>query len=340
MSEAIQIDEQSLQDSPIQQLFMFESQAEGGYKEVDVDLSQKMDLRTFLITVCQNAYGSNSSRAYNFKADSVVSLKLNELLNNHDGNEIIKRIVEQLSAAENKTVKSGTFIIAKIESNNRNAFLLTKIDFENYLAKGSFELKSGLPEDNGILKSCLVEINKNNVIADKIYLSDKNGKIAQFWYDKFLQSIPVEKDSLNTQKSYQIIKNSLESTVGVISRKDYNELIECVNAYYSTKKTFVFDDFINSVIKSFTPNSPDIKVDDIAKKIIHSKNKSNIDGQFEIVIADVRKLFKRVTKLDLGMELITKGSVKNKVFKSKIKNKYYLVIDTKSGLDEFDEREL
>ncbi|AJR08663.1 hypothetical protein C9J03_11920 [Photobacterium gaetbulicola] len=343
MSEALNLNTEAQEDSfPIKQLFIFETTTDGGYQKADIDINKKQDLLSFLVRVCRLTYSSKSSQAYNFNEDSLVSQYVDLLLSNEqiDYENVAKSIAIQLSTAENKTVKDGTFIIARIKNSNLDSFIISKLDFEKYFARGSFELKTGLPEDNGILKSCLINIDSSGEKEDVIYLSDKNGKISLFWYEKFLMSTPVEKDSLNTQKAYTMFKDAIKRTVFKESKADFNDLVECMNGYFSTNEVFNFDGFIKNTIESYSPRVSEVKIDLVVKEIIRCKNRAKLDGQFNIIVEDVRKHFKKVVKLDEGMELITKGSVKDKVFKTKIKNKYYLVIDTKVGLDEFEERDI
>lgn len=339
MSEAI--DPKAIEESTvIKQLFIFEHQPDNSYKKSLVNLAKKIELNAFLIKNCQITLTSNSKQEHKFNDDSEVASLIDDLLNDiNKSDETVQCIADKLSDSENQTVKEGTFIIARVTSNNRDSFILTKLDFESYFSKKNFELTEGLPEEKGILKSCLINI-KNNKREEIIFLSDRNGSISQFWNEKFLHSSSINQDIDNTKKSYKMIIDTLKTNLSNRSLLDLNELVESTNTYYSTNTSFDFDDFVTKNIMSFTPNDKSINMSDISESLKKAKERRKCDGKFNIVLSEIRKKFKKTIILDEGMELTTFGSVKDKVFTSKIKGKTYLIIDTKQGLENFEERRL
>ncbi|RJX69481.1 hypothetical protein DZ860_14935 [Vibrio sinensis] len=325
----------------IQEIHLFDLNEDGSYKESDADLKDKPDLSTFLVRLCRHTYGSKSSRGYKFIEGSKVALYMDKVVESPENWPVFsQKIADALTVAEKKPsfdIKEGTFVIARANINDRDVIIMSKLDLETYYSRTTYEKEKGLPEEKGILKSCVVFINEDGVREEEIRLSDKNGNIANFWYEKFLDSEPLQKDDINTKKAYTSIRQVITTSCSD-SKEDMYGLIECLNSYFTTNTNFDFDEFLNDSIKSF--NAEIVDVNKIADKLCELKSKNKFDGQFNIELKIIKKDIKNIVQLDDGMTLQSNGNIRDKVFKTELEGKSYLLVRTDIGLDGFKERKI
>ncbi|OLQ81483.1 hypothetical protein BIT28_14405 [Photobacterium proteolyticum] len=345
--ETLEVEEQlQSQEQPpelIKELHLFDVDEVGDYSESNVDLKSKPELKSFLVELCRHTYGSNSSRTYKFVEGSKVSTYVDKIIESPESSKTFaQKIANALGTAEKKPsfeIKEGTFIFARINADDRDVIIMSKLDFENYFSRATYEKEAGLPEEKGILKSCIIEINEDNTRKEEIRLSDKNGDIAVFWYDGFLDAEPLQKDDVNTKTAYSAIKRVISRSCAD-SKEDMFGLIECMNAYFMTHKEFIFDEFVEQSIKTFTPSSETVDVNEIATKLTSLKEKSKFDGQFSIVLSSIKSKIRNKIKLDDGMVLQSDGNIGDKVFKTQLDDENYLLIRTDSGIDGFKVRNI
>ncbi|MEZ9170354.1 hypothetical protein AB4122_02690 [Vibrio cyclitrophicus] len=325
----------------IQELHLFDLDADGSYKVSDADLKNKQDLHSFLVSLCRHTYGSKSSREYKFIEGSKVASYIDKVVESpKEWTVLSQKIANALTKAEEKSsfdIKEGTFVIARVNVNDRDVIIMSKLDLETYYSRTTYEKEKGLPEEKGILKSCIIFINEDDEREDEIRLSDKNGNIANFWYDKFLDSEPLNKDDINTKQAYMSIKHVITTTC-TESKDDMFGLIECLNSYFTTNASFSFDDFLDSKIKAFNAEVVDVNV--VAEKLCTLRDKNKFDGQFQIELKAIKKSMKNVIKLDDGMTLQSEGNIRDKVFKTQLEGKNYLLVRTDAGIDGFKERKI
>ncbi|MGI2116115.1 hypothetical protein ACRN9G_21315 [Shewanella frigidimarina] len=325
----------------IQELHLFDLGQDGSYKESDVDLKNKPDLNLFLVDLCRHTYGSNSSRGYKFVDGSKVASYIDSAIKSPvEWGSVAQKIARALTVAEKKPsfeIKEGTFIIARVNVTGGDVIIMSKLDLETYFSRTTYEKEKGLPEEKGILKSCIISINNENEREGEIRLSDKNGDIAHFWYHKFLDAETLQKDDINTKTAYKSIKQVITSSCSA-SKEDMFGLIECLNSYFTTNTNFNFDEFLDNNIKAFDADV--IDVNEVAKNLYKLRDNNKFDGQFKIELKIIKKDITNNIKLDDGMTLLAEGNIRDKVFKTELEGKSYLLIRTDSGLDGFKERKI
>ncbi|WCM64908.1 hypothetical protein K0819_12790 [Vibrio parahaemolyticus] len=325
----------------IEEIHLFDLDEDSSYTKSNVELTDKPDLNAFLVKLCRHTYGSKSSRGYKFVEDSKVALYIDTVVKSPEKWPLFaEKIAFALTKAEKKPsfeIKEGTFVIARANINERDVIIMSKLDLETYYSRTTYEKEKGLPEEKGILKSCVIFINEDGLRDEEIRLSDKNGNIANFWYEKFLDAEPLQKDDINTKKAYTLIKQVI-TTVCADCKEDMYGLIESLNSYFTTKKTFDFDVFLNDNIKSF--NFEKVDVEKVSEALIRLKDRNKFDGQFSIELKTIKKDIKNIVQLDDGMTLQSEGNIRDKVFKTKLEGKNYLLVRTDTGLDGFKERKI
>lgn len=325
----------------IQEIHLFDLDEDGSYKESDANLKDKPDLNTFLVKLCRHTYGSKSSRGYKFIEGSKIASYLDKVVESPENWPVFsQKIANALTIAEKKPsfdIKEGTFVIARANINDKDVIIMSKLDLETYYSRTTYEKEKGLPEEKGILKSCVVFISEDGEREEEIRLSDKNGNIANFWYEKFLDAEPLQKDDINTKKAYTLIRQVITTSCSD-SKEDMYGLIECLNSYFTTNKNFNFDEFLNDNIKAF--HAENVDVNKVADKLCILKDKNKFDGQFNIELKTIKKDIKNIIQLDDGMTLQSDGNIRDKVFKTELEGKSYLLIRTNIGLDGFKERKI
>ncbi|EGQ8076802.1 hypothetical protein RH728_000410 [Vibrio vulnificus] len=329
------------QENPIETLRIYDLEHGVGYKKSDIDLSQNADLLSFLIKLSQETMNSNSSRAYTFNEEAYVESELSSLLDDPDLHST--NIADHLYEAEEKSrfkTSDGSFIIAKLKTDQRHCYLLTKLDFKKYFEEKTYKLKSGLPEDKAILKSCLVNINQDESFQDAIYLTDKNGAISFFWHTDFLDATPQRNNETNTKEVFDLVGRLLRSKVKKVSEADYFGLKDCVNSYFNTKEVFNFDEFIDETIDAYTPLTEGFTVEDLVSNLREAKSTREFDGSFEIDKTYIKKKIKETITVNAGVTLIIQGSTNDIIYEVTHNDKDYIMIENNSPRGRFNRKEL
>ncbi|MFA0103329.1 nucleoid-associated protein [Vibrio splendidus] len=324
---------------PVKELYTCDLEENGQYLAVNAPIDKRLGLQSFLIDMCRTL---KSSKTYSFNEDSDVEVKLIGLLN-APSIELAQSIASNLTVAEenqrvNFEIKEGSLIIARIHNADWNCFLLVKVDFENYFKKGTYNKEAGLPEEKGILKFCLVNVNEDGSLDDVIYVADKNKVIAKFWSEKFLEAKELKNDSVNTFTAFKSIKDTIKNELKD-SKPNAYELQNCAISYFLTHDKFDYSEFIDEVIKPYKSTNEDkLDLKNLEEKLNKIKeSKSNgFDGCFDIKLPMIKSSLKRVYKLDGDIELKVNGSSSGSIFRAKLKGSDYILVKTKKGLENFD----
>lgn len=329
------------QENPIETLRIYDLEHGVGYKKSNIDLSENSELLSFLIKLSQETMNSNSSRAYIFDEGAYVESELKSLLGDPDLHST--NIADHLYEAEDKSrfkTSEGSFIIAKLKTEQRHCYLLTKLDFKKYFEEKTYRLKSGLPEDKAILKSCLVNINQDETFQDSIYLTDKNGPISYFWHTDFLGATPQRNNETNTKEVFDLVGRLLRSKVKKVSEADFFGLKDCVNSYFNTKEVFNFDEFIEETLNSYSPLNEDFTVDDFVSNLREAKRTREFDGSFEIDKTYIKKKIKETITVNDGVTLVIQGSTNDIIYEVTHDDKDYIMIENNSPRGRFNRKEL
>ena len=328
-------------ENPIKMLRIYDLEHGVGYNKSTINLESNTDLLSYLITLSQETMKSQSSRSYTFDDDSFVLEQLATIDNDIDLHA--RNIADHLFFAEDQSrfkTSNGSFIIAKLQTNNRYCYLLTKLDFKKYFEEHTYKLKAGLPHEKGLLKSCLININVNEIFEKNIYLADKNGRISAFWHTDFLKSTPVRNNETNTEEVFTVIQRLLRTKVKKVSENDYLLLKDCVVGYFNTKEIFDFDDFIADTITAYTPITDDFTVEEFVHSLKSEKERLKFDGSFEIDKTYVKKKIKEVIDVNDGVKLVIQGSTNDIVYEVSYENKEYILIENNSRTGRFERKEL
>lgn len=302
-------------------------------------------LEDFLKKLADDAVKSNNTKQFVFNANSTVEPLFQRYLAAADestAQPISRQIAEQLLQAEKKTsgkvahlnkgLKKGSMVICHYTASALDCLIVTKLDFESFLERDTYDKKQGLPEKNGVLKSCIIKVS-NGKLEKEIELLDSNGTISSFWSNLFLESKPKIDDVVNTKNAFREISRTF---IGLsrTSKVDYQQLKNNLISYFSTNSSFVLDDLLDCLVGSYKPISDKVDLDDIKDKIKNLVSTKVFDGNFTIDDAEIKKNYKHTFKLDGGVTITTQQSFNDRIFKKTINGDSYVLIKTKTGLDE------
>lgn len=329
------------------------------YSVYDIDVNDKKceklkleynadtDLLKFLKKIAANTRTSSSKRQASFTKNSQVKTALESIIKNINREEFSLKISEKLLESEivysakvqrlNRDLKKGSLVITIFTIGTTRLLMLSKIDFEKFLERDTLESKLGLPEEKALLKSCLIEIERNNVI-DNILLADSNGAIAKYWWDEFLESTLTFTDKENTKKAFSTLEQAI-SKVKNESPEDHRDLRNNLISYFKTSKYYDHEKMISHVIGDFKPQNNKVDINEIKNKLIKIPERAKFDGNFEIDSKEVRARAKKSYDLGNDIELITRSGTDN-IYSITKDNDSYVAIRTKVNLENFKKIEL
>lgn len=304
------------------------------HNEVKLDKMQSASLLRFIVKLAYDTSTAKSTRIAKFNKDSICLTVLSEFATLPTPTKNLEKLAKKLVKAEieqNKRsghlnpIKPGNLIIAKFERDSEIKIIVSKIEFEGYLAKETFNEQEGIPKEKGLLKSCLLNVEEQKIL-ENITLADSNSNISTFWYQGFLDSTFIRDNTLNTQKAISSIESQI-TFIKEISKEDYLDLKECIGAYFLSNNNFNFDELNKKLTEEYTPKSKDVKLDVLKAKMTRLKDQNTFDGTFEIDKNEVKKTVKKTYKLDNEVTVIAKSGTSN-IYKTTKDKASYIVIKT------------
>ncbi|MCD9518897.1 nucleoid-associated protein [Photobacterium phosphoreum] len=335
--------------SPIKKVFVYDidiALATPTYSQTNTQALK--GLNDFLIKLTQDTVADPNHKIFSFEANSFSKSILEKFLISTDPKQDLQlslSLAEKLLQAEKDTsgkvkhlnngLRKGSMVVCHFSSSNRECLIVSKLDFESFLEKGTYSKKQGLPEKKGVLKSCLINVDTGKLESD-VYLLDSNGVISSFWSKLFLETIPLMSDSQNTKRAYSRILSTFKG-LSISSKVDYQHLKNNLIGYFSTNTNFSITALLDSLIGSYNPVSDKVNLDEIKDKISQLVKDKMFDGTFEIDDSEIKKQFKQVLKLDGEVTVTTKKSYNDRIYKKTINGESYMLIRTNTGLEEVQE---
>jgi hypothetical protein len=314
---------------------------------VSFDSISDKDLLNFLKKVIVNTRTSRSTREAMFKQTSFVKMSTNEILKNKNTSNNQQNIGLKLLESEKKysekmqrmgkKLKKGSLVFAQVTLGGKQLVLYSKIDFEYFIKKDSFERELGLPEEKALLKSCLVYLDKDSV-QENLLLSDSNGDVARYWWDEFLEVEFVRNDEKNTNEAFKQLHGKL-TYIKTISPDDHTDLRNNLIGYFKTAGVFDFDKMVERVVGHFTPVSKDVNIDILKEKLYKVQEKGKFDGIFTIDPKVVKARVQKKYSLDNDVLLVTNSGTDN-IYSATIGKEHYVLVKSESGSSDFKKLEL
>lgn len=274
----------------------------------------------------------DDSRAYNSDESAVAVESLDDDTTQRIAERLMESEIEAQSSIEATGIrlKKGSLIQALINEDDNYRYVLIKIEHSSYLDIKNLSKNIGLPLEEKILKSCVIDYDENNDIRD-INLYDSSRKIANYWWNGLLELKPANKDDINTKNAFHRIHKLINKEVAKFSQPDATMLINRSKGYFDSKTHFDIDDYINTVIEEYSPKESirfNNKKDELKRNIKNLATRY-FDGQFSIDIDVINKIKPNKYKIDDNIYLTLNGGIetlKDKITSEKEDEKWILKI--------------
>lgn len=328
--------------SIIKHYYIFDIQSSTNtIKKNDLSGASASELKDFVIKLANNAKYGHSSRAATLNNLSPVKVAIVKYLADRTDDspkEIANHLLDcevnyNLNKGNFNEIRKGSMLFCEFEEDNQLSILIAKIDIENFFEVNTLKLTSGLPEDKGIFKTCLINLSNNN-IDNEIFLADTNASIANFWWNNFLNSSFVRDSTENTANSYAKL-NSILTRVKKVSAVDHTILKSNLASYYTTATDFNVTDMVDRVIGNYSPISDKVDTDKIKTDLKNACKAKNFDTSFKIDVTSIKTKLKQTFNIDDDIVVNVKSGDVSKLFHLEVGSQNYVAIKASSGYGDF-----
>ncbi|MEL3908295.1 MAG: hypothetical protein P1P64_04695 [Treponemataceae bacterium] len=270
----------------------------------EISIEKNKDISNYIDNLIEEISNNPNKKQFKIrdKNTQVISILLKSIdsgsLDHENTQSIANRLLtkekeqQELVDKLNIQIKKGSLCISLLEEKDYYTGLLVKVDSSDFLDENESIKKSGLPYENKSFKECVIKIRKETKEIEKIYLYDRNGKIADYWSNKFLELDELITAEVATKKSFNIINNILKNSVNKQSPSDYVLLRNQSLGYFKTQTHFNIDDYFEKVFGGYLPENDKVNVEIIK----HSIQKKLPDTSFTIVPAEIKNKKISMTK--------------------------------------------
>ncbi|MDA8484593.1 nucleoid-associated protein [Pseudomonas resinovorans] len=305
------------------------------------------DIYNYLSGIIRDIVENHKGQKFKFNENLTdIPKKLNALLS-EDFEKSAGDIAKKLLETENSTqeqykgfveLREGSLLCAHIEISDERFLLLVKIDHAGFLHEKTYIKTTGLPEKQRAQKSATIKILDNNKLDNTLIISDTNAKITEYWWQDFLDLLPLSSPENNTLEAFTCLEAFLSKKLKKDHPSDYWTLRNAVVSYFTTKSNCIFDEMIDSIFKEYEPDSEEIDLKKTIKEAKELPKKHNFDSQFSIVSTVIKAKIKRQIRLVENLELRITGEIKN--FKKTLETgiddgRKFLKIYSDDGYDAF-----
>ena len=199
---------------------------------LEIDINDNEDVSNYLENLVDEILNNPNKKQFIIRDEKtqVISIFLNAINVGLD-RESSKSIANRLLAKEKDqqklieklkiNIKKGSLFIALFEEKDYYNGVVVKVDNGDFLDEIEKNKRSGLPYENKSFKECIIQIGKKTKEIEKIFLFDRNGKVAKYWSDDFLELNQLMTDERATVESFDIINHIFKKNIEKISSSDY-----------------------------------------------------------------------------------------------------------------------
>lgn len=263
------------------------------YKEL-----KEGDALNYMKVLIDEILNNPNKKQYKIRDENtqVISIILNSIkngLSKEDAYSIANRLLikeqEQQDLVDrlNVKIRKGSLFLSLVDNEEAYNCVLVKVDNNDYLDEVDTIRRSGLPYENKSFKQCFIKIDKIDCEITDIFLFDRNGPIADYWSNKFLELDELKTNEESTKKSFDLITNVIKQSTYKVSQADYTLLRNQTLGYFKTNENFNIEDFYNDVFGSYTPENKSIELEDIKKKINKKISENSLDSSFTIIPSSI-----------------------------------------------------
>lgn len=309
------------------------------------------DLKNYIFDTVDQISNEENKRRFWFSGEETPVTKIVDAYIKNSFEEVCKIAPLKLMAVEKgaqKKIKNLTEIqkgslfqiVIETEKKVKRIFIL-KAENSSFLDDVEMIKRGGLPtsEKRKVYKAFVVKVNSDSEI-EKVYVYDTHSKIANYWWSTFLELTEEKTNVYNTDRAFNSVIKKILNPIKNLSSVDHYYLHQATVQYFKTSSSFSLENFIDSVFTNYSPESLEVKIEDLIAKINELPEKFDFDTKFDIDTSFLHgvKINKKIT-LRENLELTIKGVVEDyqNIIIPEIGNdgRKYLKIQTDIGYDEF-----
>lgn len=330
-------------ESTIDFYHIFEIESDSNtVRKIELNDANNNDVLRFVKRLAEDAKYGQSQRQAIFNDDSSVNQSLTNCLSKTNDYSDLALIAKHLLDCEveyntNKgnfnPIRKGSLLISAFKNNEQTSLIIAKIDLENFFETQQLKLLTGLPQEKGMYKTCLINSN-NGILEEAVYLSDKNSSISKFWWDTFLGCEFIRDAQKNTLEAFNRLSSAL-THINKISPVDHAFLKGNLTSYFSTATNFDVDEMLERVVGNYAPESSEVKTSEIKTKLKNTCASGKFDTSFEINVESIKGKLKKTIRIDDDIELKIKSGDVSKIFHFEHKKSNYVAIKASHGYGSF-----
>lgn len=225
---------------------------------------------------------------------TVLSSVENATVSEPDATLIAQRLLnkeiqrqEEIDRLKTK-IKQGGLLISLVKEQEYYYFVLVKVENNDYLDDIEIKKRTGLPYENKSFKQCLFKISEDENEISEIFLFDRNGPIADYWANEFLELDVLTSDEESTKDTFNMISNTLKRKMYNASPTDYILFRNQALGYYLTSQQFKLDDFFDYVFGSYVPECDVVNVEEIKTNLRELFENKKLDTNFDIIKSAIK----------------------------------------------------
>lgn len=307
------------------------------------------DLENYVKLLVDRILGAKGRRRYRFERPTCeVPLLLKQAYEDGSWSDIGTSLADRLLRVELTVegqyghlpdIPRGSLIQCAIEYEQGPAYLMAKVEHDQFLDQTQLIRRLGLPYDKQALKTCLVDVDGAGK-PGKTWVSDSSSRIARYWWQGFLELEEEYTDEANTQRAFLSIDRLLAKKLKRVARSDYTFLRNTLVGYFRTQPEFNIDAVVEHVYGTYEPeNKEEVDLDALRGATEALVDKGLFDERFTLVPKEIKARIRRVIPLTDEIDLALKTEIPN--LRDVIKARQhpdgmkYLEIRTERGWEEF-----
>jgi len=247
---------------------------------------------------------------------------------------ICNRLLESQKTAQaryNKITKirKGSVIQSLLKRDTELIYIIALVEHSTFIDETDLIKKMGLPDSaKATLKSARIHFN-SDLSVKKIFLSDSQTKIVEYWYDGFLDLVEAISDISNTSRAYSFIKGILSNKLSRNYKQDHLEYTNSLNVYFNHNKNFNFNECLDFIFEA-EPSTTEINTAELKQEIIDKKtSKINFDNIFSVDNTDIKNsLANTKYTLNSNVELkikTTTDTIKESIYTHRLENGEFIL---------------
>jgi hypothetical protein len=283
-----------------------------------VPIAHDAELDSYLTALLDWAYDDEDMRRFHFEAPTTevhsILLKLisgDKLVDHSDA--VANRLLTKEKAAHDevrhlKGVHEGMLLQAVFDHDGATGILLAKVDLSEFLKRSNFRSEQGIDKKHRLLKFCIIEFTNQQAIS-AVRVGDTNAKIAQYWWENFLELTEERTDSSNTKTVFAELDAFLAKNLKKDHPRDYPVLYNDMLRIFKRSQSFRFTKFLDGLFDNYRPESNSLDIADLKKRAKELLKKDKFDANFTILPDEIKNRFKKTFPLTPQIDLVVSGEI-------------------------------